>query len=206
MIQKSRISSVKLVQQKHFKEEYKWLRFLKGKHNDSRTLNKNCRISHLGPFIDESDVICVGGRNIKKSHISDDCKHQTLLPKKGKVSDPIKHCHSHIAHGGCRFTLNEILGGGYWIVSANSAVKKVIFNYVEYRRFRGRVGEQKMASLPACRSKEACLGPFYSNEESTVKQYGAMFTCMATRAAYIEVNYFLDTGSFILTLRRLAAR
>ena len=88
-------------------------------------------ISQLDPFVDESNVIHVGGR-LQSSHISDDFKHPISLPRKGKVSDlTIKLCHSNVAHGGCGFTLNEIRGAGYWIVGANSAVKKVIYNCVE---------------------------------------------------------------------------
>ena len=71
MIHESRMSLVKLVQQKHFKEEYKWLKLMKRKDSDSRGLNRKCRISQLDLFIDESDVIHVGGR-LQNSHISDD--------------------------------------------------------------------------------------------------------------------------------------
>ena len=137
--------------------------------------------------------------------------------QKKKVSDLIiKHCHSKVAHGGCGFTLSEIRGAGYWIVGANSALKKVISNCAECQRFRGRVGEQKMANLAACRSKEAgqftycgvdMFGPFtVKQRRSTVKRYGAMFTCMASRAVHIEVTFSLDTDSFIIALRRLVAR
>ena len=207
---------VKLVQQKHFKEEYKWLNLLERKNSDSRWLNRKCRITQLDQFIDESNVIRVGGR-LQNSYISDDCKHPILLPRKGKVWDLIiKHWHSKVAHGGSGFTLNEIQGAGYWIVGVNSAVKKVISNHIEYRRFRGRVGEQKMANLPACRSKEAApfthcrvdmFGPFtVKQRRSTVKQYVAMFKCMTSRAVHTEVTFSLDTDSFILALRRLVAR
>ena len=87
-IQESRILLVRLVQQKYFKEEYKWLKLMEGKDSDSRRLNRKCSISQLDSFIDESNVICVGGR-LQSSHISDDCKHPILLPRKGKVSDLI---------------------------------------------------------------------------------------------------------------------
>ena len=146
---------VKMVQQTYFKKEYKWLKLMEGKDSDSRRLNRKCSISQLAPFIDESDVIRVRGR-WQSYHISDDCKHPILLPRNGKVSDIIiKHCHSNVAHGRRGFTLSEIRGAGYWIVNANFAVKKVISNCVECQRFRGRVGEHKMANLPVCRLKEA---------------------------------------------------
>ena len=150
-------------------------------------------------------MIRVGGR-LQNSYISDDCKHPILLPRKGKVSELIiKHWHSKVAHGGSGFTLNEIQGAGYWIVSVNSAVKKVISNHIEYRRFRGRVGEQKMANFNHCRVE--MFGPFtVKQRRSTVKQYVAMFTCMTSRAVHTEVTFSLDTDSFILALRRLVAR
>ena len=97
IIQESRMLLVKLVQQKYFKEEYKWLKLMEGKDSDSRRLNRKCSISQLDSFIDESNVICVGGR-LQSSHISDDCKHPILLSRKGKVSDLIiKHCHNNVA-------------------------------------------------------------------------------------------------------------
>ena len=72
---------MKLVQQKYFKEEYKWLKLMEGKDSDSRRLNRKCSISQLDPFIEESDVMRVGGR-LQNSHISDDCKHLILTPRK----------------------------------------------------------------------------------------------------------------------------
>ena len=72
-----------------------------------------------------------------------------------------------------------------------------------------------MANLPACRLKKAAsfthcgvdiIGPFtVKQRRSTVKRYGAMFPCMASRAVHIEVTFSLDTDSFILALQRLVA-
>ena len=79
IIQESRMLLVKLVQQKYFREEYKWLKLMSGKDSDSKSLNRKCSISQLDPFIDETDVIRVGGR-LQSSHISDDRKHPILMP------------------------------------------------------------------------------------------------------------------------------
>ena len=73
-----------------------------------------------------------------------------------------------------------------------------------------------MTNLPACRLKEAApfthcgvdmFGPFtVKQRRSTVKQYGAMFARMASRAVQIEVTFSLETDSFILALSRLVAQ
>ena len=49
------------------------------------------------------------------------------------------------------------------------------------------------------------FGSFTLKQRITVKRYGAMFTCMASRAVHIEVTFSLDTDSFILALQRLVA-
>ena len=73
-----------------------------------------------------------------------------------------------------------------------------------------------MADLPKDRFEEAhpftycsvnMFGPFIVTvKRSNMKRYGAMFTCLASRAVHIEVTHSLDTDSFIQALRRLIAR
>ena len=51
------------------------------------------------------------------------------------------------------------------------------------------------------------FGPFVNREpRSDFKRYYTLFTCFASRAAYIEVANAMDTGSFIQALRRFIAR
>ena len=42
--------------------------------------------------------------------------------------------------------------------------------------------------------------------QSELKRYGALFTCLASRAVHIEVVATMNTDSFIMALRRMIAR
>jgi len=69
-----------------------------------------------------------------------------------------------------------------------------------------------MAHLPEDRTFPAPLfthcgvdyfGPFLIKEKrKEVKRYGALFTCLNSHAAHIEVANSLETDSFIMALRR----
>ena len=68
-----------------------------------------------------------------------------------------------------------------------------------------------MSDLPSDRMQEAppftyCsvdyFGPFYiKDKRKEVKQYGSLFTCLASRDVHIEVADSLNTDSFIMALK-----
>ena len=72
-----------------------------------------------------------------------------------------------------------------------------------------------MADLPVERVNPAApfsyvgvdyFGPFHIKERRKVlKRYGALFTCLSSRAIHIEVSNSLDTDSFLHALRRFVA-
>ena len=196
---------IKMAQKRSFNAEFKWLKLMNDKTWGNKALDKRNKISRLDPFLDKDGIIRVRVR-LDNCFINSNCKHPILLPKDGKVTTLIiQHHHKMAAHVGRGITLNQIRSLGYWRVSANSAVKNFIFRCVDCRRLRGRIGEQKMADLPSCRSTET--GPFIVKQRrSEVKRYGAIFTCMASRAVHIEVTFSLDSDYFILALRQLIAR
>ena len=91
-----------------------------------------------------------------------------------------------------------------------------MFDCVTCHKLRGKMGVQIMADLPKDRFEEAApftycavdmFGPFKVKvKRSEVKLYGAMFTCLASRAVHIEVSHSMNTDAFIRALRRLIAR
>ena len=141
----------------------------------------------------------------QNSSLEMDCMHPIILQKNDTIS-----------HGGRGATMQEMRKTGYWIISCNALVRKVIHDCITCRIMRGRFGEQIMADFPKDRVSESTsftccgvdiFGPFLMKErQSELKRYGALFTCLASRAVHIEVVATLDTDSFIMALRRIIAR
>ena len=102
------------------------------------------------------------------------------------------------------------------MVNGNCAVRSKLFKYIKCRRLIGKLGPQKMAHLPSSRLMEVPPFTYFGvymfslfiikQRRSEVKQYGAMLTCMNTRAVHIEITHSLDTDSFIQAFRRMIAR
>jgi hypothetical protein len=73
-----------------------------------------------------------------------------------------------------------------------------------------------MSDLPFDRVKEIApftytgidaFGPWYIKEgRKSIKRYGIIFTCMASRAIHLETVNYMDTDSFICALRRFICR
>ena len=166
----------------------------------------------LDPVLDGDGVMRVGGR-IRKANLPPTLKNPVILPKSSHISSLII---SHTHHSGRGITLNELRSCGYWIVSGNAMVRQFISKCVTCRHLRGSQGEQKMADLPKSRVEPTppftyCgvdyFGPWHVQRgRSVVKRYGALFTCLASRAVHIEVADSLETDSFINALRRFISR
>ncbi|XP_077870214.1 uncharacterized protein LOC144363269, partial [Saccoglossus kowalevskii] len=105
----------------------------------------------------------------------------------------------------------------YWILCANTAVRKLVSRCVTCRRYRAETGQQKMADLPVERitpdnppfthTGVDYFGPLeIKRSRSILKRYGVIFTCMTSRAVHLEVAHSLDTDSCINAFRRFKAR
>ena len=192
---------IKSSQRKYFSNELKIL----GKKG---ILNKKSSIYMLDPFLDRCGLLRVGGR-IQKSIVIEEMKHPVLLARKSEIAVMIiRWCHEKVAHSGRGIIMNYIRSSGFWIINCNAASISYISKCVTCRHLRRDFQQQKMASLPSDRLCEEppltywgvdLFGPFVTKEGcKELKRYGALFTCLSSRAIHIEPVASLNTDSFIL--------
>ena len=177
-------------------------------------LTKASSLYRLDPFVD-GGLLRVGGR-LNHADIPEESKHPVILPRKSHVTTLIiRHTHEQLGHAGRGHVLAK-LRERYWIIKANSAVRQLISSCVMCRRIKSTPQDQKMADLPEDRLTPAppftyvgvdYFGPYVTKEgRKERKRYGALFTCLVSRAVHIEVAHSLDTDSFLHALRRFIAR
>ena len=212
---KAEVINLRLLQRKVFHQEIETLK--KGETGLVKTQLKQIScLFRLNPFIDENGVLRVGGR-LSKSTLGDGIKYPVILPYKEPVTVMIiQWCHEQVQHGGRGMTINGIRNTGYWVIKVNTMVRNLIYRCVLCKYLRGKTSDQKMADLPLDRIEECpvftncgvdMFGPFLIKEgRKELKRYGALFTCLVSRAVHIESTCSLETDSFIQALRRFIAR
>ena len=200
---------IKIVQLNDFKDEHQSLQH-------KIPIKKTSPLYKLDPYIDDNDLIRVGGR-LRRGTFDANLKYPVILPKNSHVTNLIiRHFHQKVHHQGRTITLNEIRAHGFWIVSGSTLVSKLINNCVTCKKVRYSTCVQKMADLPQDRieisppfsySAVDYFGPFFIKEgRKEVKRYGVLFTCMSSRAVHLETANSLNTDSFINAYRRFVSR
>lgn len=199
---------VRDAQRRHFGTELCELRA-------GKEVRPSSRLIRLSPFL-EDDIVRVGGR-LRNSHLCRATKHPPILPNKDRLVELlIQDVHQRAGHEGRQHVLAD-LGREYWILGANSAVRRTLSRCVSCRRRQRPPESQRLADLPEDRVREGekpfsstgvdYFGPFFVKRgRGQVKKYGVIFTCLVVRAIHIEVAESLTTDSFLCALRRFVAR
>ena len=150
----------------------------------------------------------MGGR-IAYGDFPYDNKHPVILPSKHLLSDEIiRAFHWKHSHMGTEMVLSQ-LRQHYWIIREREAVKSVGRRCAICIRERVKPSHQQMAGVPKERlavykhpfshTTVDYFGPMEVglSRNRTDKRYGSLFTCLTSRALYLEVAPSLSSEDFL---------
>ena len=212
---------VAMIQRERFPAEIKLLATAREAATGETTVSyrKPTNIDELNPFLDEYDLIRVGGR-LKNSQLIYNQKHPLLLPSKHPITDLIiREYHEDNKHAGIQSTLYT-LREKFWILNGKNQIRKIVHHCVECIRQRPKTMQAQMPVLPEVRVTEApvfnCTGVDFfgpilikekkSRNRSFIKTDGCVFICMVSKVVHIELATNLSTEGFLAALRRFIGR
>ncbi|XP_026462660.1 uncharacterized protein LOC113365282, partial [Ctenocephalides felis] len=187
----------------------------------NRVLNVSIdkHLLELNPFLDEQNILRVGGR-LEKANISYDQKFPIILPAKNHVTDLILlQEHQRLLHAGVQTVLANIRLR-FWPINARNRIKQIIKNCVRCYRHDNRNMQQIMGNLPKERVNISrpflttgidYAGPFTLRvskvrKAQRSKAYIALFICFCTKAIHLELVTSLTTEAFMAALKRFISR
>ncbi|XP_024869358.1 uncharacterized protein LOC112453047 [Temnothorax curvispinosus] len=138
------------------------------------TVSNQSSLKHLTPFIDEENLIRVGGR-LQHANLRSDVKHPWLLLQRSKVTELIiEHEHRKLMHAGSEATL-AAMRLRYWSPKARGTIRRVLRRCIRCFKAKPKFSEQLMGDLPTHRVIQSrpfshtgvdFCGPIYVREGS----------------------------------------
>lgn len=202
---------IRQAQAETFSEELKTLKA-------GTVLLANSRIRNLDPFIhQEENVMRVRGRLSGAPDLTFDERHPIILDGHSYTAQLIiSHFHKRVHHANHETVINCIRER-FWITHLRRTVKSVTTACQFCRVRRALPGPPKMADLPAARLTNTrrafvnCGIDYFGPMEVSIgrrceKRWGIIFTCMVTRAVYLDLAASLSADSAIMAIRRFCAR
>ena len=122
---KAELAIIRYLQYKEYGSEIQNL-------NAGKVIGKSSKIRSLNPIISE-DLLRIGGR-ISRSDFTFNQKHQIILSKSMPIiMQIIDYCHKICGHGGRQAVLSQ-LRKKYWIINANSVVRRYLNQCVKCKK------------------------------------------------------------------------
>ncbi|GFU68820.1 LINE-1 retrotransposable element ORF2 protein [Trichonephila clavipes] len=138
---------VKTIQQAKYSQEISHLKYHK-------PIPRSSKLLSLNKFLDEDEILRVGGRLTKQPTLSFDQKFPIIIPKHHLITTlVIRQFHLRSFHSGTQMTLS-LIRQRYWIPDGRSTVRREIKRCIECCRFNSKPSYPKMGDLPKQRITE----------------------------------------------------
>ncbi|XP_074029084.1 uncharacterized protein [Leptinotarsa decemlineata] len=207
---------IRIVQKEFYHEEIKTLK------NSSTTklqptVKSTSKIYKLSPYLDEYGILRVRGRIDVSNRIEVNAKRPIILPRESHLTTLIiRKYHITFQHKNHESVFNEIRQK-YYIPKLRRTLNKVRKNCQTCIINSAVPAIPEMSPLPVCRLA-TFISPFTHTGvdyfgpmnvmigRRTEKRWGALFTCLTTRAVHIEVAHKLDHDNCILCFKNFMNR
>ncbi|XP_046382360.1 uncharacterized protein LOC124153308 [Ischnura elegans] len=176
-------------------------------------------LKNLHAFLDENNVIRVGGR-ISSSNISYSQKHPIVLPPKHHLTKLIvMQEHIRQLHAGPQLLLSSIRQR-FWPLSGRNLCRQIVHQCTRCFRSDPKAVPQLMGNLPRqtleptrpfLRCGVDYCGPIYVKTSrrrgsQPIKAYISVFVFFSTKAVHLELVGDLTTEAFLGALKRFTSR
>ncbi|XP_074036589.1 uncharacterized protein [Leptinotarsa decemlineata] len=207
---------IRIVQKEFYHEEIKTLK------NSSTTklqptVKSTSKIYKLSPYLDEYGILRVRGRIDVSNRIEVNAKRPIILPRESHLTTLIiRKYHITFQHKNHESVFNE-MRQKYYIPKLRRTLNKIRKNCQTCIINSAVPAIPEMSPLPVCRLA-TFISPFTHTGvdyfgpmnvmigRRTEKRWGALFTCLTTRAVHIEVAHKLDHDNCILCFKNFMNR
>ena len=171
--------------------------------------------NRLVAYRDEaSGLLLCGGR---VQHFKEDGRAVPLIPFNtwlGTLLARQSHQEGHEGVAGTLLRMRQMA----WVVQGRRLAQQVINKCIHCKKARAQVCQQVMGDLPVERARPAApfqfisvdlFGPYLVRDDIkrrvSMKVWGVVFCCMASRALHIDLVNSLSTESFLMAYQRFTA-
>ena len=178
---------------------------------------KQSPLNKLSPFLDSDGIMRSRGRLENISTLPQSTRTPIILPQKPRlVKLLVRNFHERYLHQADNVVIGAIRQE-YWIVNLRAVLKNIKKCCQKCILKTAAPVATFMAPLPEFRA-HPYTPPFYNTgvdyfgpievqvKRSLEKRWGAIFSCMNTRAVHIELAEKLDTDSFMVCLKNFQNR
>lgn len=204
---------VRYTQQTNFPNEFDTL-------STNKFIPKTSKIGSLNPFIDDNNMLRVGGR-LSNAEIPFETRHPLIIPKNSRFTEHlIDDSHRKTLHGGVTLMLAH-LRNNYWIIDARNTIRHRIHKCNICFKYSNPNPHQIMGNLPKPRVNIShpfqhtgldYAGPIHilprrrPGRPTLIKGYICVFICLSTKAMHLELVGDLSSTSFLAALDRFISR
>ncbi|GFT68058.1 integrase catalytic domain-containing protein [Trichonephila clavipes] len=177
------------------------------------------KLTPLNVFLDESNIIRVGGR-LANSNLNEKAKFLMILPSRNVLTDIIlSHYHKKYLHAGPH-SLLYLVRQKFWPLNGRNNCRRIIHECVNCFKNNPITMNQIMANLPRDRvtpnypfnvTGVDFAGPFFikfknQRKGALNKIYVVVYVCLCTKAIHLDFVTDLTSQAFIASLKRFFGR